>query len=194
MTATMIKFLHLFSLLLPLLPSACWPDDNRLIPLIASGELFLLLSRFFYLKMEEIRKHSVTVGLKDFYTPALIMQMIASLLILFFWYYDLHRITDSEIHQIIWILSYVVLLIVLESRKKLFLVNRKYLFHRVGFHITMWQLTDIRKINMMADRIEFVRGDTKLKAILGHKSVSSVRLHEFLQRYAGTKLRIATGK
>lgn len=185
----MINLLRLFTILLPLLLMIFYHEHRHLIPMIAATELILILSRFFYIRIAEFRKQSVTVGMHDFYMPALIMQLTASLIVSLLWYFDLHQSAAVAIHQSVWVISYVALLLLLESRKNLFFINRRYLLHSIGFRMTVWTLTEIRRINILSDRIEFVRGNTKLKAILGEKSSSSRKLSSFLHTHAGNKLR-----
>lgn len=186
----MIRTIRISVLIVELLLIFILRNQSLMIEMIILTEVLYLLIKYTYIQIQVWRKKFYSIGIKRFYMLGLIHQLIISGAFYAAVSFKLHQKYGLEIHNLAVVALYLGLMLLLDSRKHIFIISRNYVTHKHDWKLIQWKLADLNKVYIYPHKIEFVKGHTKLKAIFDEDIESSIEIVDFLRPLIGNKLRI----
>ncbi|MFM2293389.1 MAG: hypothetical protein RIS29_3202 [Bacteroidota bacterium] len=187
---TMLRAIRISVLFTEVLMIILLRNQRLMIEIIIWIEAIYLTCKYLFIQIQVWRKKFYSIGIRRFYFLGLIHQLIISIGFYIAISYQLHKSFGFNINNLAIAGLYLGLMLLLDSRKHIFLISHKYVTHKHNWKLIQWKLADLQKVYIYPHKIEFVKGHTKLKAIFDEDIESSIEIVDFLKPLIGNKLRI----
>jgi hypothetical protein len=183
-----VKLIRLLELISTVLLALILMNHKNMIPIFIAYTSALLVLEFIVIQISILRNKLYCIGMKRYYWPGLLQQLILNLLFLVLYVSGFHLLIPSPITNLIFFGISLALIIFLDSRKHIFYISSGFILHKHVYSVVQWNFSSIDKVYIFPDHVEFVNGRKKLKVAFVDDKNAVGRIHLFLDPLIKDKL------
>lgn len=182
------SIIRLITIILAVLLIILLRNNTYIIPLVVLFMVFQEVGKYLIIQLNVWKKNYFCIGLKRFYMTGLFQEILISLVLFTVSLIGIYRLNTVHIYNAIIAITYILVMVLLDSRKHIFIISKNYLLHKHLFQIIQWELELLDKVYVYPHKIEFVKGGKKLKAAFDEPSDSAEEIVRFIKPIIGRKL------
>lgn len=160
-------------------------NNSYLVPVVVAFMVLQEIGRYMFIQTNVKKRKYYAIGLRRFYLRGLIQEIIFSAVVLV-----VAVLLPNHLYDIIIALAYLLVMLLLDTRKHIFIITKTHILHKHLYQVIQWKLSSLDKVYIYSHKIEFVKGNIKLKTAFDEKSGIEKEIIRFIKPLIGQKLKV----